>query len=86
MRQSVLTYSPAKIRRTVKSLMAREIFKRLPKVKERFWVREFWSKGYFISTVVRHGSEERVQRYVKQQNQTKEYERLHHQRLNLFKT
>lgn len=31
------TYSPTKIMRTVKSLAAREIFKRLPRVKEKLW-------------------------------------------------
>lgn len=63
--QSVPTYSPTKILRTVKSLTAREIFSRLPRVKEKLRGGEFWSKGYFTSTVGRHGSEESVQRCVK---------------------
>ena len=35
--QSVPTYSPTKIIQVVKSLTAREIFKRVPKVKEKLW-------------------------------------------------
>ena len=82
--QSVPTYSPTKIVRTVKSLTAREIFRRVPRVKDKLWGGEFWSKGYFITTVGRHGSEETVQRYVEQQDRAAEYERLHHQQLKLF--
>lgn len=53
-------------------------------VKEKLWGGEFWSKGYFISTVGRHGSEETVQRYVEEQNRAAEYKRLHQQQLKLF--
>ena len=43
------------------------------------WGGEFWGKGYVISTVGRHGSEEVIRRYVEQQDRVAEYERLHHQ-------
>ena len=49
--QSVPTYSPSKVCRVVKSLTAREIFKRVPGVKEKLWGGEFWTDGYFMSTV-----------------------------------
>ena len=35
--QSVPTYSVTKIIRTVKSLTAREVFRRVPQVKEKLW-------------------------------------------------
>jgi REP element-mobilizing transposase RayT len=82
--QSVPSYSPTKIVRTVKSLTAREMFRRVPRVKEKLWGGEFWSKGYFITTVGRHGSEETVRRYVEKQDRAAEYERLHQQQLKLF--
>jgi putative transposase len=44
--QSVPTYSPTKIIRTVKSITAREIFRRAPQVKRMLWGGEFWSEGY----------------------------------------
>ncbi|GAH37927.1 unnamed protein product, partial [marine sediment metagenome] len=56
--QSVPTYSPTKIIQTVKSLTAREIFRQAPDVKKKLWGGEFWSDGYYVSTVGRHGSEE----------------------------
>ncbi len=65
--QSVPKYSPTKIVRTIKSITAKEIFKQLPKVKEQLWGGEFWSNGYFISTVGAHGTEEMIKQYVKNQ-------------------
>ena len=50
-----------------KSITAREIFARVPKVKKQLWGGEFWSKGYFMATVGQHGSERVIGEYVKQQ-------------------
>jgi len=63
--QSVPTYSPTNIVRKIKSITAREIFKQVPEVKRQLWGGEFWSDGYFINTVSKHGSEKRVAEYVK---------------------
>ena len=82
--QSVPSYSVTKIIRVIKSITAREIFKRAPEVKRQLWGGEFWSKGYFVSTVGRHGSEETMQRYVQSQGVASDYERLHQQQLSLF--
>jgi len=65
--QAVPTYSPKKVAQTIKSLTAREIFKRVPEVKKVLWGGEFWSKGYFMSTVGKHGSEKIISEYVKKQ-------------------
>ena len=82
--QSIPPYSPTKIVRTVKSITAREIFSRIPKVKKYLWGGEFWSDGYYISTVGRHGSEGEIQRYIAAQGRQKEYVTLHAQQLQLF--
>ena len=82
--QSVPTYSPTKIAKTIKSITARETFKRAPSVKEQLWGGEFWTKGYFISTVGRHGSEDLIREYVKRQGRNeKDYKKLHSQELQL---
>ena len=70
--QSVPDYSPTKIVRTIKSITAKEIFKRMPEVKKQLWGGEFWSDGYFISTVGSHGTEEVIKQYVKEQGKSKE--------------
>jgi REP element-mobilizing transposase RayT len=82
--QSVPTYSPTQIIRIVKSLTAREIFRRAPEVKKQLWGGEFWSDGYFVGTVGRQGNEETIKKYVQQQGKAEEYQQLHVQQLRLF--
>jgi putative transposase len=82
--QSIPNNSPAKVVRIVKSITAREIFKRVPAVKRQLWGGEFWTKGYFISTVGRHGNEEAVKNYVKSQGRSeKDYKKIHRQEIQL---
>ncbi len=65
--QSVPTYSPTKIVRTIKSITAKEIFRQMPEVKKQLWGGEFWSDGYYIGTVGAHSSEEAMKSYIKNQ-------------------
>jgi len=82
--QSVPSYSPTRIVKIVKSITAREIFKRVPTVKKQLWGGEFWTKGYFMSTVGRHGDEDTIKNYVKKQGRPeKGYKKLHSQELQM---
>ncbi len=63
--QSVPKYSPAKIITIIKSITAKEIFKRHPEVKKALWGGEFWSDGYFVGSVGKHGNEDIIREYVK---------------------
>ena len=70
--QSIPTYSVTKIVTMIRSLTAREVFKRCPQVKKKLWGGEFWTDGYFA-----------IGNYVK--NQGMEYQKLHEDRqLSLF--
>jgi REP element-mobilizing transposase RayT len=82
--QSVPTYSPTKIIQMVKSLTVREVFKKVPEVKKQLWGGEFWSDGYYVSTVGQRGSEETIRKYVKEQGKEEEYQQLYGQQLKLF--
>lgn len=82
--QSVPMYSPTRIAKVIKSITAREIFKRLPMVREQLWGGEFWTKGYFINTVGQNGNEETISAYVRNQGREKEYQKLHSRQLRLF--
>ena len=82
--QSVPTYSPTKIVRTIKSITAREIFQRVPQVKKQLWGGEFWSDGYFIASVGQHASEGTIREYVKRQGSPDQYEQLHAQQPRLL--
>jgi len=56
----------------IKSLTAREIFKACPEVKKQLWGGEFWSDGYFVSTVGAHATEEMIKNYVQNQGKLEE--------------
>jgi len=75
--QSVPMYSPKKIVQIIKSLTAREIFLRVPEVKKMLWGGQFWSSGYFVSTVGKHGNEDLISNYVKNQGESGKYKMLH---------
>ena len=72
--QSVPTYSPAQIAKIIKSITAREVLGRCPEVKKKLWGGNFWSSGYYVTTVSEHGNEEVIANYVK--NQGNEYKKL----------
>ena len=81
--QSVPTYHVSKIVTMIKSLTAREIFKRCPQVKKKLWGGEFWTDGYYASTIGKHGNENTITEYVKKQG--KKYQKLYEDRqLSLF--
>ncbi|MBD2095815.1 IS200/IS605 family transposase [Trichocoleus sp. FACHB-591] len=81
--QSVPSYSVTKLVTMLKSLTAREVFKRCPQVKRQLWGGEFWSDGYFASTVGKHGNESMIAKYVKAQGN--DYLQLHRdEQLTLF--
>lgn len=81
--QSVPAYSVTKMVTMIKSLTAREVFRRRSQVKRQLWGGEFWTDGYLASMVGKHGDEKLIANYVQQQR--KEYYKLHEDRqLALF--
>ena len=61
------TYSPAKIFQIVKSISARELFKRHPKIKEKLYHGEFWSDGGYVGTVGEGINGDIIRNYIKNQ-------------------
>ncbi len=87
--QSIPMYSPTKIVTKVKSITAREVFAQLPWVKNKLWGGEFWSDGYFVSTVGEHANEDVIRQYIKNHGENGHYKQLHkkkvsHKQLMLF--
>ncbi len=82
--QSVPTFSPSKIVQAVKSIIAREIFKRAPEVKKQLWGGNFWTSGYFINTVSQYGNESVISNYVRNQGGNNKYQKIHGQQLAMF--
>ncbi len=79
--QSVPRYSPTRIVNKVKSITAREIFSKVPSVKKQLWGGEFWSDGYFVSTVGKHANEDVIRQYIKDQGRDGKYKQLHKEKL-----
>jgi len=82
--QSIPTMSASKIIQTIKSITTKEIFKLHPEVKQQLWGGEFWTKGYYVNTVGRHGDENTIQAYVQSQGKLDEYKKIHSQQLKMF--
>lgn len=80
--QSVPMFSPKTIVQTIKSVVAREVFKNHPEIKKLLWGGKFWTSGYYINTVGQYGNEKTIKNYV--QNQGKNYKRVHRGQPTLF--
>ena len=63
--QSVPMYSAKRIIQAVKSITAREIFAKVPEVKKKLWGGEFWTDGYYVSTVGLN--EATIKKYIEEQ-------------------
>ncbi len=64
--------APGEIVRIFKSITAREIFRRHPKIKRELWGGEFWTDGYYVATVGERGNWSTVEEYIQRQNKPKD--------------
>jgi len=82
--QSVPSYSATKIVATIKGIVSRRVLEVHPEIKKKLWGGEFWSDGYFVSTVSKYGNEETISNYVRTQGTEKEYKQIYKKQLELF--
>ena len=81
--QSVPALSVKEIVQIVKSITAKEIFRKYPKLRDEvLWGGQFWTDGYYANTVGQYGNEEVIRNYVKGQGGN--YQQLHQGQLLLF--
>ena len=80
--QSVPLMSVDRIIRTIKSIIAREVFRQYPEIKNELWGGNFWTSGYYANTVGQYGNAEVIKKYV--ENQGKQYHKIHSQQLSLW--
>ncbi len=62
-------YSPAEVVQVMKSISARELFRRFPRLREQLWASELWSDGYFVRSVGDQVTAEVIRRYIEYQVQ-----------------
>ena len=82
--QSVPSYSISKMIRMLKSITAKELFRRYPEIKTKLWGGKFWTSGFYVNTVGQYSNEEVIKAYVKNQGMEKEYKKVHSNQLTLF--
>jgi len=60
-------YSPAQVVRVLKSVSAREVFKKFAKLRGQLWAGEFWSDGYFVRSVGDKVTADIIRKYIEYQ-------------------
>jgi putative transposase len=60
-------YSPAELVQIIKSISAREVFKKFPKVKKQLWAGELWNDGYFVRSVGDNVIADIIRKYIEYQ-------------------
>jgi REP element-mobilizing transposase RayT len=76
--QAIPNMSVSNMVKTVKSITAKEIYRRHPEVKEFLWGGNIWTAGYYVNTVGQYGDLKIIQNYVKKQG-LPHYTQLHMQ-------
>ena len=59
--------SPSQILNVIKSITAKEMFKKFPAIKKQLWGGEFWSDGGFVGTIGQAAGLEHMKKYVQKQ-------------------
>ena len=65
--QAAPKYSPSRIIQIIKSITAREMFKKFEEIKKELWGGEFWSDGGYVATVGEGTNADIVRNYIKKQ-------------------
>ncbi len=60
-------YSPAEVVQMMKSISAREAFKKFPKLRKQLWAGELWNDGYFVRSVGDKVTADVIRRYIEYQ-------------------
>ena len=69
-------YSGGQVIKLVKSMTAQKIFKNIPELKKELWGGEFWTDGYYISTISNKGNRDTIAKYIRNQGREKDIKQL----------
>ena|SRR5271157_2623 len=59
--------SPAEMVQIMKSISAREVFKKFPKLRKQLWAGELWNDGYFARSVGDNVIADIIRKYIEYQ-------------------
>jgi len=69
-------YAPSRIIQIVKSITARELFRKHPDLKKQLWGGELWTDGFYVGTVGEGGNKDVIMSYVKNQGKPKDAQQI----------
>jgi putative transposase len=82
--QGIPTMPVSRIVTIIKSITAREIFKRHPKIRrEQLWGGALWTAGFYANTVGLYAGKETIRRYIENQGKQKEYKEIYSGQIDL---
>jgi REP element-mobilizing transposase RayT len=61
--------SSSEIEQIMKSISAREVFKKFPKLRKLLWAGELWNDGYFVRSVGDEVTADIIRKYIEFQTQ-----------------
>ena len=60
-------YSPAQVVQIMKSISAREVFRKFPDLRKQLWAGELWNDGYFVRSVGDEVTADIIRKYIEYQ-------------------
>jgi putative transposase len=61
------SYSPSEIVQVMKSISARELFKKFPKMRKLMWSGRIWNEGYFVRSIGDKLTTDVIEKYIEYQ-------------------
>jgi putative transposase len=65
-------WSPSRLVQIVKSITAREVFKRFPGIQRVLWGGSLWERGYFVMSSGTDTTDEMIRKYIRDQHSDKD--------------
>jgi putative transposase len=69
-------YSGGQVIRLIKKHHRKEVFKRVPSIKQQLWGHELWTDGYYIATIPGKGNKAVIENYIRKQGRGKDLHQL----------
>ncbi len=60
-------YAPARVVHVLKSISAREVFKKFPEMRKAMWSGKIWEDGYFVRSVGDKVTSDMIKKYIQYQ-------------------
>jgi putative transposase len=74
--QSAPRYSPSQVIQIIKSITAKELFKKFPEIRKELWGGEFWSDAGYIGTVGEGVNADIIRNYIQKQGKNSDQLKL----------